>query len=92
MLLRQYLLPAMLRFFTHLAEQIVPTCDQRSDSAGFLILGTAHAIPPVDVQILALECHLLPCYQLVWLELRWVLALWWLLGATPLSGSFSFFR
>ena len=48
-----------------MAEKIIPAVRQRSDSARFLILRPAHTVPSVDIDILALQGHLLACNHVV---------------------------
>lgn len=47
----------------HVAEQEVPTGRQRGDPARFLILRPADAVPPVNVEVLPLNRHFMPCEQ-----------------------------
>jgi len=77
-LLRQDRLSVLLRLLTHLTEEVVPARSQGGDSAGFLVLRSAYAVPSVDVEEFALQRHLLPSYQLVLAQLLRVLALRWL--------------
>ena len=48
---------------SHVAEKEIPTRSERCDSARFLILRPTNTIPPVDVEVFALDHHVLSCEE-----------------------------
>ena len=58
----------LLCFTPHVAEQEVPACSQRCYPTWLLVLGPAYAVPPVDVEVLALDCHFLLGDELILLH------------------------
>ena len=58
-----------------MAEKVVEAGCDGGDATGLGVLGPTDAVPPVDVQIFPLKCHLMPSYHLVRLQLHndWLL-------------------
>ena len=82
--------PPLVRGLSQMAEEIIEACCHRRDAARLLILRPTHAVPPVDIQVFAVQ-HILCGHKVSFLHLerRFAFSLIFSLGLTPFLRHYS---